>query len=121
MTAQATHVPRLSVFPKGFFDALVERRMSVFEWIELAGTLGLRVPALSPHFQCVLTRDRRLDSLLVRVERRPDADAADARRAGDALVHTVKSTIGVTVAVEVTDPGGVERSTGKMARIVDRR
>jgi phenylacetate-CoA ligase len=33
----------------------------------------------------------------------------------------VKSTIGVTIDVDVTDPGGVERSTGKLARIVDQR
>ena len=37
--------------------------------------LILRTPALSPHFQCVLTRDGRLDALTVAVERRVDADA----------------------------------------------
>ena len=32
----------------------------------------------------------------------------------------MKNTIGVTVAVEVLDPDGVERSMGKMRRIIDR-
>jgi phenylacetate-CoA ligase len=33
----------------------------------------------------------------------------------------VKNTIGVSVAVDVIAPDGVERSMGKMRRIVDRR
>src|SRR5881394_2471239 len=36
--------------------------------------LILRTPELSPHFQCVLDRRDRLDSLVIRVERRPDVD-----------------------------------------------
>jgi sugar phosphate isomerase/epimerase len=43
-------VPRLAVFPKGFFEAIVERRMSVFEWIELAGTLDVDGVELYPLF-----------------------------------------------------------------------
>src|SRR3954462_2005407 len=83
--------------------------------------LILRVPALSPHFQCRLARPGRLDELTVRVERRPDATPADADAAGAALQGLVKSTIGVTGGVEVVDPDGVERSIGKMRRIVDER
>ena len=83
--------------------------------------LILRTPALAPHFQCVLTRTGRLDELTVRVERRPDTTAAEAEAAGTALRGLVKRTIGVTVAVDVLDPDGVERSMGKMRRIVDNR
>ncbi|WP_213451760.1 phenylacetate--CoA ligase PaaK [Rhizomonospora bruguierae] len=83
--------------------------------------LILRVPGLSPHFQCVLDRHGRLDALTVRVERRADTPADGAEEAGRALVRLVKSTIGVTVAVDVTGPGAVERSTGKMRRVLDRR
>jgi len=43
-------VPRLSVFPKGFLDAIYDRRMSVFEWIELAGTLDVDGVELNPLF-----------------------------------------------------------------------
>jgi phenylacetate-CoA ligase len=83
--------------------------------------LILRVPALAPHFQCVLTRDGRLDALTVRVERRPGTAPEVARPAGDDLAAAIKNTIGVTVRVEVLDPDGVERSVGKMRRIVDQR
>lgn len=83
--------------------------------------LILKIPALSPHFQCVLSRSGRMDELTVRVERRADAAADDATAAGERLRALVKATIGVSVAVDVLDPDGVERSLGKMRRIVDER
>ncbi|GAA1851657.1 phenylacetate--CoA ligase [Asanoa iriomotensis] len=83
--------------------------------------LILGTPELSPHFQCVLTRSGRLDELAVRVERRPDAAPDRAAAAAGALASAVKSRIGVTIAVEVLEPDQVERSMGKMRRIVDNR
>jgi phenylacetate-CoA ligase len=83
--------------------------------------LVLTTPALSPHFQCVLQRTGHLDSMVVRVERREDAPVDLAEVAGEQLRHLVKSTIGVTIGVEVVDPDTVERSLGKMRRIVDER
>src|SRR6187397_1133405 len=47
--------------------------------------LLLKVPALSPHFQCVLSRSGTLDELTVRVERRGDVSQYDAGRAGQDL------------------------------------
>lgn len=43
-------MPKLAAFPKGFFDALVERRMTVFQWIDLVGQLELDGAELGPHF-----------------------------------------------------------------------
>jgi sugar phosphate isomerase/epimerase len=43
-------VPRLSAFPKGFFAALMDRRMSVLEWIDLAAGLGVDGVELYPGF-----------------------------------------------------------------------
>src|SRR3954454_10372721 len=80
-----------------------------------------RTPALAPHFQCVLTRDGRLDELTVRVERRTSSTAEQAAAAGAELRALVKQTIGVSVGVEVLEPDRVERSMGKMRRIVDER
>jgi phenylacetate-CoA ligase len=80
--------------------------------------LILRVPHLSPHFQCLLTRPGRMDALTVRVERRPGVPVPDP---GAALAALVKSTIGVTVEVDVVEPDGVERSMGKMRRVIDQR
>ena len=83
--------------------------------------LILRVPALAPHFQCVLTRPGRLDELTVRVERRQDADPAAGLAAGTALADLVKSSAGASVRVEVLEPYAVPRSTGKAQRVVDER
>jgi phenylacetate-CoA ligase len=83
--------------------------------------LILRTPALAPHFQCRLTRPERLDELTVRVERRPEAGLDAAAEAGVQLRTLIKNVIGVTVAVEVLEPDGIERSMGKARRIVDQR
>ncbi|HEY9524997.1 MAG TPA: phenylacetate--CoA ligase PaaK [Thermopolyspora sp.] len=83
--------------------------------------LILRTPGLSPHFQCVLTRPGRLDAMTVRVERRPEIPRPEAAAAGPLLVEHVRSTIGVTVEVEVIEPEGIERSMGKMRRVIDAR
>jgi phenylacetate-CoA ligase len=83
--------------------------------------LILRLPALSPHFQCVLEREGNLDSLTVLVERRESVAPEQADEAGAELRRLVKSSIGVTVGVQVAAPQGVMRSVGKMKRIVDNR
>ncbi|MEV4545344.1 hypothetical protein [Micromonospora echinaurantiaca] len=100
-------------------DMMIVRGVNVFPTqIE---ELILRTPQLSPHFQCVLERQGRMDTLTVRVERRAGVAVDAAERAGAELVALVKNTIGVSVAVDVIAPDGVERSMGKMRRIVDQR
>ncbi|MFJ9811001.1 phenylacetate--CoA ligase PaaK [Streptomyces sp. NPDC101158] len=81
----------------------------------------LRTPAVAPHFQLRLTREERLDALTVRAEARPDATPEERDDAARAIVKAVKDGIGVSVAVEVVDPETLERSVGKIKRIVDLR
>ncbi|MFE2474340.1 phenylacetate--CoA ligase PaaK [Streptomyces sp. NPDC059389] len=81
----------------------------------------LRTPGLAPHFQLRLTREGRMDSLTVRVEARREADAARRKSAAAAVVRAVKDGIGVSVAVEVVDPETLERSVGKIKRLMDLR
>lgn len=83
--------------------------------------LILGTEELSPHFQCVLDRDGSLDSMTVLVERRESSPLDAAARAGVRLQERVKNAIGVSVGVHVVDPDTVERSVGKMRRIVDQR
>jgi len=100
-------------------DMMIVRGVNVFP-TQLEELL-LREPALSPHFQCVLTRSDRLDVLTVRAERRPDAGPVAAAAAAESLERAAKGSIGVTIRVEVLDPGSVERSAGKMRRVIDER
>jgi phenylacetate-CoA ligase len=98
-------------------DMMIIRGVNVFPTqIE---ELILRMPALAPHFQCVLTRPDRLDELEIMVEARPGSGDPDAL--GAELARQVKARIGVTATVRVLPPGSVERSAGKMRRIVDNR
>ncbi|MFB6632750.1 phenylacetate--CoA ligase PaaK [Streptomyces sp. NPDC056362] len=81
----------------------------------------LRTPGVAPHFQLRLTREGRLDSLTVRAEARPDATPQERAEAARAVAAAVKDGIGVSVGVEVVDPETLERSLGKIRRIVDLR
>ncbi|MEU3289456.1 phenylacetate--CoA ligase PaaK [Streptomyces longwoodensis] len=81
----------------------------------------LRTPGVAPHFQLRLTREGRLDALTVRAEARPDASPEDRVTAARSIAAAVKDGIGVSVAVEIVDPESLERSVGKIRRIVDER
>jgi phenylacetate-CoA ligase len=81
----------------------------------------LRTPHVAPHFQLRLTREGRLDALTVRAEARAEATGAQRAAAEQAIAAAVKDGIGVSVAVEVVDPETLERSVGKIKRIVDLR
>jgi phenylacetate-CoA ligase len=100
-------------------DMMIVRGVNLFP--TQVEELILSLPALSPHFQCVLEREGHLDSMTVVVERRAAATDEQAADAGARLTHLVKSSIGVTIGVQVVDPDTIERSVGKMRRIVDRR
>ncbi|MFJ3142155.1 phenylacetate--CoA ligase PaaK [Streptomyces halstedii] len=81
----------------------------------------LRTPGVAPHFQLRLTRQGRLDVLTVRAEARGDATADERATAAEAIARAVKDGVGVSVGVEVVDPETLERSVGKIKRIVDLR
>ncbi|MFE9609816.1 phenylacetate--CoA ligase PaaK [Streptomyces sp. NPDC006012] len=81
----------------------------------------LRTPGLAPHFQLRLTRQGRLDALTVRVEARPGATPGTRQEAARLVAAAVKDGIGVSADVEIVEPESLERSVGKIRRIVDLR
>ncbi|MET9438577.1 phenylacetate--CoA ligase PaaK [Streptomyces sp. NPDC006551] len=81
----------------------------------------LRTAGVAPHFQLRLTREGRLDALTVRAEARPEATPEQRAEAARAIAAACKDGIGVSVGVEVVDPETLERSVGKIKRIVDLR
>ncbi|MEY2684504.1 MAG: hypothetical protein RJA09_1648 [Pseudomonadota bacterium] len=102
-------------------DMMIVRGVNVFpSQIE---ELILRQPALSAHYQCVLTKDGPMDALTVWVETQvglaPDAPAAQA--AAHALQHDIKTFVGTSAQIELRAEGGVERSMGKAKRVLDLR
>lgn len=81
----------------------------------------LRTPGVAPHFQLRLTREGRMDALTVRAEAREGVSPERRQAAVLGIAAAVKDGIGVSVTVEVVDPETLERSVGKIKRIVDLR
>jgi phenylacetate-CoA ligase len=100
-------------------DMIILRGVNVFPTqIE---EIVLRTAGLAPHFQLLLTRQDRMDQMTVLAEAAPGRSAAQRAEAAAQVTRAVKDGVGVTVAVEVVEPGSLERSTGKLRRVIDRR
>jgi phenylacetate-CoA ligase len=100
-------------------DMMIIRGVNVFP--TQVEELILREAVLVAHYQIEIARPQHLDEMTVLVERAGDAGADDGESAGRRLSAAIKNLIGVSAAVRVVAPGGVERSVGKARRVVDRR
>ena len=98
-------------------DMLIVRGVNLFP-TQIEEQL-LKSPALTGHYQIVLTREGRMDEVAVHVEARPGT--ADAAPEAAALATRIKDTIGLTVRVKAEPAGTIERSLGKARRVVDKR
>jgi phenylacetate-CoA ligase len=102
-------------------DMMIVRGVNVFPTqIE---ELLLKHAALSPHYQCVLSRHGSLDELKVVIETRAGVDpqGSAAKAAAQQLQHDIKAYVGTSADSELRAEGGVERSMGKAKRVVDTR
>ncbi|HXE49127.1 MAG TPA: phenylacetate--CoA ligase PaaK [Ramlibacter sp.] len=102
-------------------DMMIVRGVNVFPTqIE---ELILKRSELTPHYQCILTRDGPLDALTVAVETRADLphDSAEAQAAAQTLAHEIKTYVGTSARIELRPCGGIERSLGKAKRVLDQR
>jgi len=101
-------------------DMIILRGVNVFP-TQIEEQL-MTVSTLAPHFQIELRREGRMDEMVVHVEATPAAASAGARAgAAKLLGKKIKSIVGVSALVDVTEPGAVVRSTGKAVRVVDNR
>ncbi len=100
-------------------DMIILRGVNVFP--TQVEELLLRVPGLSPHYQLVLSRPKRLDEMTVRVEARPDCGAQDRSRTAERLCTLIKDNVGVSVTCDVVEPETLKRSEGKAVRVLDQR
>ncbi len=74
------------------------------------------------HFQIELLRDGRMDSMVIHAEARAaEWDGAGLSDAARLVAQHIKGTIGITAKVVALAPGTLERSVGKVRRVIDRR
>ncbi|MFD2417066.1 phenylacetate--CoA ligase PaaK [Amycolatopsis pigmentata] len=100
-------------------DMIILRGVNIFPTqIE---EIVLATAGLSPHFQIHLTRSGHADQLTVLVEARTDTPSGRRATAAAEIVQRVKDGAGLTVGAEIVDPGSLERSVGKLRRVLDHR
>jgi len=101
-------------------DMIILRGVNVFP-TQIEEQL-MATDGLAPHFQIELYREGRMDAMRVSVEADPNVTDADSRNAaGNALRDLIKTVVGVSTDVVVSEPGSVPRSQGKAVRVVDNR
>jgi phenylacetate-CoA ligase len=102
-------------------DMLIIRGVNVYPSQVEALLVGF--PGLAPHYQIVLTREGVLDAMSVDVELAPGISLSNSERErkAQAVVHHIKSMIGVTCEVVIKEEGDIPRSQGKAVRVKDER
>ena len=78
----------------------------------------MKVESLSPHFQIELTKQGRMDHMVILVE---TSGAGDGVSGAGILSGLIKDNVGVSVEVRVGGENSVPRSQGKAVRVIDNR
>ncbi|MBR7889520.1 phenylacetate--CoA ligase [Marinomonas sp. A79] len=84
----------------------------------------LKIPHFSESYEIHLYRKGNMDGMEVHVELRPEHQAlvdSEVHNLVKKLCHHIKSSIGISVAVNVRDIGSISRSEGKAKRVFDQR
>ncbi|NLF93249.1 MAG: phenylacetate--CoA ligase [Oligosphaeraceae bacterium] len=84
----------------------------------------LSIKGTEPHYQLVVSREKALDDLEVRVEVSPlvfsdEVRVLEALRAE--ISSKIKQLIGLSAKITLVEPGTIERSIGKAKRVLDLR
>ncbi len=103
-------------------DMLIIRGVNLFP--SQVESVLLSVKGTEPHYQLVISREKAMDELEVRVEVTPLV-FSDEVRAMESLRNEIQSKIkqliGLSAKVTLVEPGQIERSTGKAKRVLDLR
>jgi phenylacetate-CoA ligase len=103
-------------------DMFIIRGVNVFP--SQVETALLAVEGTLPHYQIVLTREKGLDEMEVKVEVTPEV-FSDQIRALEALQHKLEQsldhTLGIRARVTLVGPRTIPRSEGKARRVDDKR
>jgi phenylacetate-CoA ligase len=116
-----TH-PRIMRITGRVDDMLIIRGINVFPSMIEHTLLG--IPEVGQHFQIVVDRKHELDTLLVRVELKPEAFSdkiTELMKIKENVGRRLESALTVHADVELAEPGSLPRFEGKAKRVTDRR
>ena len=107
-------------------DMLIIRGVNVFP--SQIQELLSDIPELASHFIMEVSREQTLDHVLVKVENTPEAHlrfqtlSTESDTPSGRLQKLIRQRIGLSMAIEVEEPGTLPRSEGgKTGHVVDRR
>jgi phenylacetate-CoA ligase len=103
-------------------DMFIIRGVNVFP--SQVETALLQLEGTLPHYQIVLTREKGLDHMEVRVEVTPEVFSDKIRALQDlhrALEDALEHVLGIRVGVTLAEPRTLARSEGKAKRVLDQR
>ena len=107
-------------------DMLIIRGINVFP--SQVESVVLSMEEFAPRYMLVVDRVNNLDTLTVQVELRQEYFDQGALDTIDAITtlekklsNKLKSVLSISAKVELKQPGTIERSQGKSARVVDKR
>jgi phenylacetate-CoA ligase len=110
---------RMSAVPGRIDDMLIVRGVNLYPSEVERVLLGLG--DLSPHYQLLLDRPRSMDELTVVCEPASTSVDVDTERLRARAIAALHQATGLTMQLDLRQPGGVPRSEGKAVRVIDRR
>jgi len=103
-------------------DMLIIRGVNVFpSQIE---SVIMEFDGIEPHYQLVVERQGRLDTLTVMVEVNEmifSDEVKDLQQKERSLENNIKELLGVSAKVTLVEPKSIQRSEGKAVRVIDKR
>jgi len=115
-------MPRISKIKGRIDDMLIIRGVNLFpSQIE---TVLTKIPEVSPYYQLVVSREKYLDKLEVRVEITEKAFSDEIKKLEELekkIQRAIEGVIGLSVSVKLVEPKSIERSMGKAKRVIDLR
>jgi phenylacetate-CoA ligase len=99
-----------------FDDMLIIRGVNLYP-SEVERVL-LSISDVAPHYQLVVDRPGAMDELMVLCEAASSADSLGLRHR---IEYALREATGLSMIVQILEPGGVPRSEGKAVRVIDKR
>lgn len=103
-------------------DMLIIRGVNVFP--SQVESVLLDMAETSPHYQLIVTREKNLDNLEIRVEVDEhfwSDEIKELEAIKKRINHNISSVLGISATIKLVEPRSIQRSEGKAQRVIDNR